>query len=847
MSFWNEVLAPDGSVREDYRELFSRIAALGKPALRQLDDRLEATMREMGVTFSVGKRTGWGRKPWECDLLPQIFRAEEWAAISAGIRQRFRAFELFLQDVYGKKEILRDGYLPVQVVLGSPYYQRPAATGLPRPDGSFLHLSGLALSRSQDGSLIVQHHYFANASGISYMMQNRRALSRVMARFFSGFSIRSISDTTTNILESLRNCSGNGDSLTVLLSPGEGSAAYSEHSFLARRMGIPLVQGRDLLVHNDRVFLKTISGLERVEVIYTRVADPWIDPLVFRPDSLLGVPGLVQCIRKGTAQVLNAIGTQLADDRALLPFSNRIIRYYLGEKPLLPTMPTFWLGDIDQREMVLENIEDYSIRPLYGERILSPPQGSDFGEAKKRRLLSEISPRFSAFVAQPRIITAATRCFPGGKPAERLQDHLVFALRQPSDSWEIFPGALTRVSSADSGFVASELGGGSKDSWVLSSTSPLADSSADSAKHSETRPPINLVTSRVAESFYWLGRYLERAASLANMNATIESLETEELNPTEQKLYRPVWNQMLPPLDNSEQITKRTLSSPKGRYLLTADSNQSGSLINSVMKAAANAGSVQESLSVEASSVLSELEEAFASSPFRPSLPEEKLVALSRSLCEKARTLVPLFFGVAESTMVADGGWRFCIIGQLVERAIVTANALTSMFADLAATPSSLRGDHAVEIRLSAFLRLLTSRDAYRRVYQMRIEPPLVASLLWDNPTVPRAVRYCLERSSSLLVASGADLAKPTRKTLYEIDDLLASLRNIQWDTLSNLSSLSSPNPKEKNQKEKNPLVETMQSLLQKTLAIHDCITDGFLNHQIHMQEEPQPLLRGIL
>lgn len=827
---WNELFDEEHLIREEYRELFSRIKSLSKANLRQLDDRLEATMREMGVTFSVGKRSGWGSRPWECDLMPQIFQALEWATISEGIKQRFRAFEHFLQDVYGKKEILHDGYLPVQVVLGSPYYQRPAATGLPRPSGSFLHLSGVALSRSDTGSFLVQHHYFANASGISYMMQNRRALSRVMARFFSGYSIRSISDTPTDILETLRQCSGNGDPLTVLLSPGEGSAAYSEHSFLARRMGIPLVQGHDLLVHNDCVFLKTISGLERVEVIYTRVADSWIDPLVFRPDSLLGVPGLVQCIRKGTAQVVNAIGTQLADDRALLPFSNRIIRYYLGEKPLLPTIPTYWLGDIDQREMVLENLQDYAIRPLYGEKILTPPPDVDFGATKKRRVVNEISSRFSSFVAQPRNASAATLCFPGGSPRARLQDHLIFALRQSPSSWEVFPGALTRISSEASGFVASELGGGSKDTWVLSSSHPEIDTVSDAPKHAETRPPINLVTSRVAESFYWLGRYLERAASLANMNTTIEGLETEELNPTEQKLYRPVWNQMLPPLDHSEQITKRTLSSAKGRFLLTADINQSGSLINSVKKAASNAGSVQESLSVEASSVLSELETEFFKFPFRLSLTEEKMAAASSQLCEKARTLIPQFFGVAESTMVADGGWRFCLIGQLMERAIVTANALSSMYADLVNTPQPLVGDHAMEIRLSAFLRLLTSRDAYRRVYQMRIEPANVASLLWDNPMVPRAVRYCLEHCSLYLIASGADRSDSTRKTLHQINALLSTIHQTRWDSLVD-TAFSLPS------KEKKSLTETMQSLLSQTLALHDCITDGFLNHQIHMQQ----------
>lgn len=832
---WNEVLGEDGYPRPAYGKLLSQVMSLRRPELRRLDDGLEATMREMGVTFSLGGRMVWGHKPWECDLLPQVFSALEWNQVSEGVQQRLRAFEFFLQDVYGEKGILHDGILPVQVVLGSEYFQRPAATRMPRPSGFFLHLSGLALSRMATGELAVQHHYFGNASGISYMMQNRRALSRIMTRFFSGYSIRSISDAPTEILEVLRQYSGKIDPMVVLLSPGEGSKAYSEHSFLARRMGIPVVQGRDLLVHQDCVFLKTISGLERVEAIYTRVADPWIDPLVFRPDSLLGVPGLAQCIRKGTVQVLNAIGSQLADDRAFLPFSNQIIRYYLGELPILPTVPTYWLGDLDQREQVLGNLEEFSIRPLYGERILTPPPGEEFTESHKARLLKEITPRFSSFVAQPRTVMASTVCFPKGEPVTRLQDHIVFALRGSSQAWGVFPGALTRVSSAGSAFVASELDGGSKDTWVLAGAEETLDFALETPRHIEIRSSVNYISSRVAESFYWTGRYLERASSLANMIGTIESLEMEELNPTERKLYRPVWNQMLPPLETQEQVTKRTLSSAKGRYLLTLDARESGSLISSIMKAAQNADAVQESMSVEASSVLSELQSIFVKAKFRISLQEEKMAVVSRRLSEGVRTLVPQFFGVAEATMISDGGWRFCLIGQLLERAIVTANALASMCADLANTPPTLRGEHALEIRLSAFLRLLTSRDAYRRIYQMRIEPANVATLLWDNPTVPRGVRYCLGHCARLLRESGAEEALSTRKTLQQIEQLLADIRQTHWELLFEQAMV----PSALGESKKSDLEQVTEGFLFRTHELHTLLTDGFLNHQIHMQESP--------
>lgn len=841
-STWNEVFGEDGRPRPVYAKLLDQLAKAGRTKLRRIDDNLEATMREMGVTFALGADRQWGPRPWVCDMLPQIFSAEEWACIRAGVIQRLRAFELFLRDLHGEKTILHDGVLPVQVALGSPYFQK-AAAGLPRPGGHFLHLSGLALVRSAGGSLAVRHHYFGSASGISYMMQNRRALARVLPQFFEGYALHSIADAPTDILEVLRQYSGDTDPTVVLLSPGEGSPAFSEHSFLGRRMGIPVVQGRDLLVHNDRVYLKTISGLEQVEAIYTRVADPWLDPLVFRPDSLLGVPGLVQCIRQGTVQLLNAIGSQLADDRALLPFSGAIVRYYLGEKPLLPSVPTYWLGDIDQREQVLDHLEDFCIRPLYGERILTPPPGEPLTPTRRRRILKEISPRFSSFVAQPLCGEALTLCFPQGVATPRLQDHIVFGLRRGPDCWEVFPGALTRVSSAESNFVASELGGGSKDTWVLSSEEYPAPKT-ETIRLTEGRPPVNYITSRVAESFYWIGRYLERAADLATMIATIEALELEELNATEQELYRPIWNQMLPPLENRDEVKKRSISSALGRYLLTLDPEESGSIYSSVLRAAANADSVQESLSVEALAVFSELRLLFARSKPKACATDEAMMAVSRKLGDKTRGLIPQFFGVGDATMLTDGGWKFCLLGQMVERAVITANALHGLATHLVRTPQAQRGEHALEIQLSAFLRLLSSRDAYRRIFQMRIEPRHALEMMWGAANVPRAVHYCLLQCRHHLHASKAEENPAGRRTLGAIEDLLHEIRVTPWAALF-AHAWENPPPAGR-RVPATALEKRSRSLLELVQSLHGHVTDGFLNLQFHLQEEPQPLLRGL-
>jgi len=833
---WHETLTQDGSVRDVYRPLLERLDGIPARELRALDNRLEATMREMGVTFDISRERPWGKRPWYCDLLPQIFTPTEWNEVEKGLSQRIKAFELFLQDIYGEREILRSGNLPVQPVLGSSSYQR-TAKGVRPPAGAFLHLCGAAVCRLPSGKLALKHHYFSNASGISYMMQNRRALTRVIPQSFQDVSMSSIVDTSTHILESLRSLSEETDPTVVLLSPGTGSAVYSEHSFLARRMGIPLVQGGDLLVLNDAVYLKTVSGLQRVEVIYSRISDLWLDPLAFRRDSLLGVPGLVHCIRRGSVAFVNFIGSQVADDRALLPFASTIISYYLGERPYLPTVPTYWLGDIDQRELVMSELWRYTIRPLYGERIVLGGDGRIPTEEEVRIAQAEIMPNASQYVAQPQDIDAQTTCYQDGIKTTRQQDHIIFGNRTAETQYHIFPGALTRVSTDESPYPANELGGGSKDTWVLLGNED--DDATPRAIQKDGGLPSQYVSSRVAEAFYWLGRYLERANNLASMIGVIEVLELEELNPMERTLYKPVWNRILPPLENPGSVTRRTISSPAGRCRLTLDLEEPDSVVRTILRAAANAESILECLSVEAWSVLDGLRGRFQQARYRRKAPEAAMAALARKQCAAVISAIPEFFGTAESTMISDGGWTFCLIGQHLERAIITANALNSIVRPMATPSADLEDcDHEVEIRLSAFLRLLSSRDVYRRVYQMRIEPMPMLDLLWKNPVAPRSVARCLSVCSEHLRKASAESSPAFQLTLSMIEQLTHKVRQSDWESLAGGDDL----PTGRN----NALLRHSKNLLEEVLDMHDLISDGFLNHQIHMESEAQPTLFGL-
>jgi uncharacterized alpha-E superfamily protein len=546
---------------------------------------------------------------------------------------------------------------------------------------------------------------------------------------------------------------------------------------------------------------------------------------------MLGVPGLIHCIRKKSVAVVNAIGSQLSDDRALLPFSSQIIRYYLGEAPLLATLPTYWLGDHDQRELVLADIEKFTIRGLYGERIYLGGDGHLPSQEKIDAVRCEILSAPARYVAQPQDCDAQTISFQDGERRKSRQDHILFALRKSGGDIEVFPGALTRVSTKDSEFTSSELGGGSKDTWVQVGLDKKSDE-WDPSRQVDSKIPLHGVTSRVAEAYYWLGRYLERAYDLAGMVSVIESLELEELNPTERMNYRPVWNRILPMLEGSGAASRRTISSPEGRYRLTFDPAEPGSVISTIHRAFSNAESVLETLSLDAWGVMSGLRARFDAVNFQPDAPTETLANASREFCLFAREMIPRFFGTAKCTMLADDGWSFCEIGQLLERAAITANAVTSIAGPLLQTSRASLRPHAVEIRLSAFLRLLNSRDIYRRVYQMRIEPLPLLELLWTNPVAPRSVVRCLQGCAARIREGENVISPSTDKALSTIERLIESIQTSDWEAL--LSS-------KKSGASKSTLQVHSDDLLQSLLGLHTVICDSFLNHQVLMHDETKP------
>jgi uncharacterized circularly permuted ATP-grasp superfamily protein/uncharacterized alpha-E superfamily protein len=837
---WHEHLTPEGGVRPAFADVFEFLSHFSKADLRSLSERMAATMREMDVTFNInhiGQRSGPSRRPWDCDLIPHVFAGEEWSLIQRGIDQRLRAFEHFLADIYGQKDILYHGSLPLRSVMGSPSFLHPAI-GVPPAAGRYLHLCGICLTRDKRGRISVKSHHFQRGSGISYMMQNRRILSRVNPDLFADQPVASLADVPLEILYHLQGLAKTGDRdfTAVLLTPGPGSSAYSEHSFLARRMGMQLAQGGDLVVLGDKLYLKVVGGLEQVEVIYNRLAQTYVDPLVCRRDSLLGVPGLVHCLRKGTVAMLNGFGSELADDRALLCFAPQIIRFYLGEAPILPTIGTYWLGDIDQREMVLADLANYRIRPLVGEEILGnwrglPPSPRD---EQNIRMALRLNPQ--NYVAQTAAEGGVALALEGTQYVRRVQDHLVFALRS-GDHFNTFAGALTRVSSEGSLLTSFESGGGSKDTWVFKKEEGPLEGTTTIIQPRESLNVTRKITSRVAESFYWLGRYLERLNSLAYMIQVIESLELEELNAAERKHYRPIWSRLLPPIEGT-QTSRRSIGSRTDRYQMMIKPDAQGSAAFLVGRVCRNADSIQEFMTPEAWSILAELRLVFSKVRYRQNPEETEMIGATRKLVDCVARSIPQFFAVAEATLLSDEGWHLCRLGMHLERAIITSNAVLAI-------QSSLRNqiqrttefDHATEIELSAFLRMLGTRDAYRRLFQMRAQPLQVLEMLWQNDQAPRSVLYSMVQCAELLKKPTMIGARGTLSVLDHVEALVVLLRQMSWERYAEGSEAETGRL--------NLLHDVLADLFQAVARTHELVNDSFLNHQAHIPPPDQPLLKG--
>jgi uncharacterized circularly permuted ATP-grasp superfamily protein len=465
--FYDEMFDSDGRPRPRAELLARRLMSLSDGELERRQKAADLALLNMGITFNVYGHEAGTEKVWPFDIVPRILDALEWERIERGLKQRIHALNLFIDDVYNERKIIRDGFVPEWLITSGKCLLEKCS-GLKPPRGIWCHITGTDLVRDGDGELYVLEDNLRCPSGVSYVLENREVMKRTFPQVFGGLSILPVEDYPEQLLQRLQYIAPSGveDPNVVVLTPGIFNSAYFEHCFLAQQMGVELVQGSDLVVADGYVAMRTTRGFERVDVIYRRIDDDFLDPLTFRPDSTLGVPGLMDVYRAGRVALANAPGTGIADDKAVYAYVPQMIRYYLNEDMILPNVPTFVCGDPTQCEHVLVNIEKLVVKPTNesgGYGIMLGPQASK-AEHQKYRELIRANPR--NYVAQPMLSLSQVPTVVQDRLEGRHVDLRPYILY--GEDIYVLPGGLTRVAlKKGSLIVNSSQGGGSKDTWVL--------------------------------------------------------------------------------------------------------------------------------------------------------------------------------------------------------------------------------------------------------------------------------------------------------------------------------------------------------------------------------------------
>jgi len=463
---YDEAFTFDAQPRDPYRTLIEKMSEASPDELTFRQRASDATFLSQGITFTVYGDNQGTERPFPFDLLPRILTGAEWTHLEAGLTQRVRALNLFLHDVYHDGKVFRDKIVPYELIASCKHYRREMR-GVSVPQNAYVSICGTDLVRLPDGQFAVLEDNLRVPSGASYMLANRQVTKNVFPRLFKNYGVRPIDQYGLALLSTLQSLVPNVDDPTiVLLSPGVFNSAYYEHTFLARQMGIQLVEGPDLLVHENIVYMRTTGGLKRVDVIYRRIDDDYLDALTFRPDSHLGVKGLFNAYRLGNVVLANAVGTGIADDKAVYAYVPALIRYYLGEDPILVNVETFILENAAQRQHVIQNIDQMVVKAVgeaggYGMLI-----GPHSTREEQQAFIQAIQSNPRNYIAQPTLALSTAPCFLDGQIEPRHIDLRPFILC--GQKVTIVPGGLTRVALKKGSLVVnSSQGGGSKDTWVL--------------------------------------------------------------------------------------------------------------------------------------------------------------------------------------------------------------------------------------------------------------------------------------------------------------------------------------------------------------------------------------------
>jgi uncharacterized circularly permuted ATP-grasp superfamily protein/uncharacterized alpha-E superfamily protein len=745
---FDELREPDGALRAPWQRFLCCYEG-GAPELDQCAALVAQQIRDDGITHNVYSEQGTAARPWSLELLPFLIDVQAWHRIERGVAQRARLFDAMLRDAYGAQRLLRDGLLPPALVFGNPGFLRPLIGVVP-PQGLHLHIVAFDLARGPDGHWWVVSQRTQNPSGLGYVMQNRLIVSRLFPEAFRALGVQHLAATYRRLLDTVESLAaqlaGSAAPRIALLTPGPYNETYFEHAYLAQYLGVPLVEGGDLTVRDDRVFLKTVLGLEPVHALLRRLDDDFCDPLELRSDSALGVPGLVQAVRAGQVVMANALGSAFLESPAVQGFLPAIGRALLGEELEMPSLPTWWCGEKAAWLGVRDALADKVVRPTHlrgGGQVtwLDAP-------AERAKWTVRIDADPDAYTLQGRLRLSQTPTWRAGRLAPRPAVLRVYAIAGTDGRWHVLPGGMTRVAGSETASVSMQRGGSSLDTWVMS------DGPVDSFTLLPQRLQVDdivarrrPVASRAGENLFWLGRYTERAEQLVRLARATLGLIDDDVDAPQSVLCAvselaqlhglAPWG--VPTLLQAPHLFERAV-------LSGLDADEGTASVGFNLRALARAAEgLRDRLSPEHWRLVRAMTDDFTRR-IRP-VAAGALPTLTQALAALDHLAVQLaaVTGAQTDRMTRDHGWRLLTTGRLVERLL----GLAQQWRELVAAPQDGRaGDRAVATAagVDLLLELADSAITYRARYQRRADLLALVDLLVIDDTNPRAWAGVLRR-----------------------------------------------------------------------------------------------------
>ena len=806
----DECFGQGGLPRPQWTGMIEAIERLGAARLNARWDEGLRIIREHGVTYNVYGDPQGRDRPWSLDPVPLILSAPEWRSLEAGLIQRSRLLNWVLRDLYlGTQRLIADGFIPPELVYSNPGFLRPCR-GLPVAGQVMLHLYGADLVRSASGQWMTFADRTQSASGTGYAHENRKVVSRVLPDEIREVSVRSLAPffrSLRSFLETL--APGRRENpVMVLMTPGPLNATYFEHAYLARHLGIPLVEGADLTVRDLRVCLKTLEGLQPVDVILRRVDDSFCDPLELRTESVLGVPGLVQAARAGHVTIANALGSGLVESPAFLTFLPALCRHLLDEDLLLPSVPTWWCGEAEGLRYVTSHLDRLVVKPAFGRRRGHSWFGHQLAAADKTRLLELIASRPQDFVAQECVLPSSAPVWtPGG--FERRSVLLRAYVATNGSEHAVLPGGLTRVAaSVDDPLVSMQGGAGSKDTWILRSGQDDDEESATAIPaHASTDRRLTGLPSRAADSLFWLGRYTERFEQYLRVLRCVLGQLASDTSPESSDRDNRLGHLMAgigfllttDPDDGPADLTGRILD-----WIYRFDGP--GSIPDLMNRIRENAAAVRDRLSGDTWQILDRLVP-------QPEVPTtRRSIAHAHGMMQGLILNLAAFNGLAMENMTRGPGWRFLDSGRRLERGFSMTTLITAA-AFVSGSPTPL---------LEMILDIADSGMTHRQRYFARARWPEVVEMLVRDVSNPRGLAFQLSALRTHLEALQSEFR-------VGVDDRWSALiEGIQGRLLS--AEFAREIPKQEGF-DVHTLIALMETCTQGLAGLSDDLTQRYFSH----------------